>query len=237
MIQKEAIQKSFDDSAYTYDSVSEIQQMSSEYLADMVCSKVSKVNSILDIGCGTGNTTIEVLKRFPSAELHLCDISQKMLDIATQKMPKSVSVTCCDAEFFDFDGYYDLIISNLSFQWFENAINFIKRVRKRCATLAFSMLLNDSFKRYKELFLCPPTFKYPTETDLITSLPDLKSYKTKQYSLQFENFFAVAKYFRKMGASLSENPKWRVRSKCLNGDIKKYDKPIFLDYEVFFAVL
>lgn len=230
----ELIKSCFDNSANTYDSVAEVQIKSSKQLADLVKSNIDieNVNSILDIGCGTGNTSLEFLKKYPEAELCLCDISEKMLEIATRKVPKPIKTICCDAEFYDFDGYYDLIVSNFSLQWFENIFAFINRVKRYGKTFAFSTLLNGSFKRYKELFSIPPTFEYPEERDLLKFISRIKVHEVRSYSVEFENFFALARYFKKMGAYL-KNSKEKNRD-CL---IFKENEPIFLDYEVFFGIV
>ena len=45
------------------------------------------VRSILDLGCGTGETAIATLKQHPEANLVAVDSSRDMLSIARQRLP------------------------------------------------------------------------------------------------------------------------------------------------------
>ena len=58
---KDSVKKCFDKSADTYDSVAEVQKMSAADLVDLI--NLDCVTSILDIGCGTGNVSLELLKK------------------------------------------------------------------------------------------------------------------------------------------------------------------------------
>lgn len=227
MKQKELIRCCFDSSANTYDSVAEIQTLSSRCLVSLL--DIENVSSILDVGCGTGNTSLELLKRYPNAEFTLLDISPNMLDVASKKFPKSVDTICCDAESYEFDKSYDLVISNLSVQWFSSLPKFIEKIKKHCCTFAFSTLINTSFERYKDLFQLPPTFDYPSSEKLLSEISNLSTYKIERYTLELENFFAVTRYFKKLGAYLKSND-----NSCLKNS---GNEKIFLDYDVFFAVL
>lgn len=246
MIRKSLVQNTFDTSATTYDSVAEVQRASSKFLVDFLADflgdclepSAENVHSILDIGCGTGNTSLELLKMYPEAEFCLCDISSKMLEVAAQKMPNKVSTICCDAEFHEFRKHYDLIISNLSLQWFEDIIGFLNRIKEYGRIFAFSTLLNGSFGRYKELFKFPPTFEYVEEDELVRAVPRIKKYVTKWYNIEFENFFAVARYFKKMGAYCSDSKQIsEAEKKELYIRLLGMKEKINLDYEVFFGII
>ena len=217
---KELIKNCFDDSAETYDSVADIQRLSSKKLVEMIDNQ--NIFSVIDIGCGTGNTSLELYQKYPNADYSFCDISSNMLEITKKKFPKKCETMCADAENFMFPEKYDLAISNLSMQWFDDQIAFIKKMKNHCKTFAFSTLLNTSFERYANLFETPPKFNYPS----IAELNFIKNYQVQRYSLEFENFFAVARYFKKLGA----HAKIKTR-------LKKNCEKIFLDYDIFFAVM
>lgn len=240
MIQKELVQSCFDNSAVTYDSVAGIQLESSKFLVNMLGSGLKDVNSILDIGCGTGNTSLELLKKHPNAEFCLCDISSKMLEVAVQKIPKTVSTICCDAENYNFDRNYDLIISNLSMQWFDDILGFIEKIRKHTKTLAFSTLLRGSFEKYRKLLNSPPPFEYIEKNELLESVSQIKNYAINRYCIEFDNFFAVAKYFKKMGAYYSSSnmtEKAKKEKSEFYKRISDINEKITLDFEVFFGIL
>ncbi len=222
---KEQIKNCFDHAANTYDSVASIQKLSATRLVKLV-NKDSFV-SILDIGCGTGNTSLELYPKYPDAEYTFCDIAKNMLEIAAKKFPKPVKQICCDAEHYEFEQYYDLAISNLSMQWFTDIKAFIQKIRKRSRLFAFSTLLNTSFASYQKLFETPPTFKYPTTEEMLSIT--LQQYAIQRYTIEFENFFGVAKYFRKLGA--------HVKSHSNPPKLINKNTPIKLDYDIFLAVV
>ena len=222
---KEQIKTCFDNAANTYDSVAEIQRKSAKVLMDFLDDR--KISSIIDIGCGTVNVSLELYKKYPDAEYTFCDISENMLRIAAEKFPKASKQICCDAENYEFDRSYDLAISNLSMQWFSEAEKFIERIKTHCKLFAFSTLLNTSFESYKKLFKFPPTFKYPTLDEILKITP--QQYAIKRYAIELDNFFGVARYFKKLGACLkSHNNPSKLASK---------NSPIILEYDIFFAVV
>lgn len=72
--------------------------------------------SILEVGCGTGILTGQLLDKFPDIKIHAIDISEGMLDIARRKFSKAgVSFYCRLSDLPRTD--YDLIISNYSYHW------------------------------------------------------------------------------------------------------------------------
>lgn len=237
MIEKGSIKNCFDSAAASYDSVAKIQKETSEDLATFVDkffgnnSIYPSISSILDIGCGTGNTSQEFLKKYPSAKITLCDISPKMLEVAAQKICDNsiAKKVCCDAEYYDFREHYDLAVSNLSIQWFSNIQRFTTSIQNYCDIFAFSTLTNGAFERYRELFEVAPVFNYPSAEELLRTIPMVVHYQVKKYTLRFENYFSVVKYFRRLGAYLKlRNPKILKTTEI--------NSVIFLDYEVFFGI-
>ncbi|WP_304125073.1 trans-aconitate 2-methyltransferase [Methanosphaera cuniculi] len=71
---------------------------------------------ILDLGCGTGNITLQVLERFPDAKVTCLDISDKMLDVAKEKLAgyENVEFVLGDFTIVDIIDDYDAIISSLA---------------------------------------------------------------------------------------------------------------------------
>lgn len=76
----------------------------------------SKPIEVLDIGCGTGNITRKVKKRYPNAQVTCIDIAENMIDIAQYKMSefKDIKYQVVDLRDFQFgEDSYDLVISSL----------------------------------------------------------------------------------------------------------------------------
>ncbi|MHC4780014.1 MAG: class I SAM-dependent methyltransferase [Planctomycetota bacterium] len=72
---------------------------------------------VLDLGAGNGNLSIEILKRHPSAELHLVDISAKALETARSRFEGIPGLVFTRASFEDLDfapGSFDLVTSSIA---------------------------------------------------------------------------------------------------------------------------
>ncbi|MCB1651468.1 MAG: methyltransferase [Alphaproteobacteria bacterium] len=87
---------------------------------------------ILEIGCGTGLMTRYLLRRYPRAHLHVTDISPSMLAAARE------NITSASVKWGILDGEnppanlpaYDLIISSMVFQWFEDIDGALEKLGK-----------------------------------------------------------------------------------------------------------
>ncbi|MGE4488462.1 MAG: class I SAM-dependent methyltransferase [Kiritimatiellales bacterium] len=55
----------------------------------------TQMRHILDLGCGTGHSIQYLVQKYPTANIHAQDISQKMINIAKGRLP-SVQFTCSD---------------------------------------------------------------------------------------------------------------------------------------------
>ncbi|WP_455644710.1 class I SAM-dependent methyltransferase [Methanosphaera sp.] len=71
---------------------------------------------ILDLGCGTGNITKKVLERFPNAKVTCLDLSDKMIELAKEKLADydNVEYVLGDFTIIDIIDKYDAIISSLA---------------------------------------------------------------------------------------------------------------------------
>ncbi|MDR3030793.1 MAG: methyltransferase domain-containing protein [Holosporales bacterium] len=234
------ISGNFNAVADEYDKYAKIQKQSSNRLAKMAWQSIGnfEVKSILDIGAGIGQTTEEFMAYYPRAEYTLLDISDNMLKKAKEKI-KNIKIITADAENYKFNQEYDLCIANLSVQWFVNFEEFLKKIKKGCKYLAFSTLLDSSFKQYKHIFKQkntePPTFKYSDELKLLKIAEEYGQIIQKDifsYKETFPNAVLAAKQFKRIGANQSSHLNNKIVSVLLSRKSK-----IELEYDIFFAVL
>lgn len=73
---------------------------------------------IIDIGCGPGNSTEILKKRYPNAAVVGADNSENMLEAAREKYP-DIEFILCDAsnDLNSIDRKFDIVFSNACIQW------------------------------------------------------------------------------------------------------------------------
>ena len=91
---------------------------------------VERPGRIIDIGCGPGNSTEVLRKRFPDAEIIGLDSSETMIEKACNQFPEGNWI-CDDAVSYEFPGRYDVIFSNAALQWIEDVDRLIIRLSGR----------------------------------------------------------------------------------------------------------
>lgn len=74
---------------------------------------------ILDAGCGTGNVTHIIKRRWPDANVTGLDYSKNMID-AARESNSSITWIADDLRTWSTDQKFDLIYSNATLQWIEN---------------------------------------------------------------------------------------------------------------------
>lgn len=85
-------------------------------------------NKIIDIGCGPGNSTEVLQKRFPKAQIIGIDSSPDMIQTAKSRY-NSIEFVCCDVnELFGKKGKYDIVFSNACIQWIPDHKNLLKNL-------------------------------------------------------------------------------------------------------------
>lgn len=116
---KETISLEFD--AFSKDYTSDMITVVPHYLSLMSCFNDClplkfEPRSILDLGCGNGNSTAEIIHRFLDAEYTLVDASAEMLAICKARFSDS-NIKLVESYFSDFEfsaASYDLIIAGFS---------------------------------------------------------------------------------------------------------------------------
>lgn len=243
---KNIIKNSFSNAANTYDRAAIIQEKTSENLVNLLNKNILNKDlfSVLDIGCGTGITSIKLIEKMNTIEnITLLDLSKSMIEKAMKKkLLNKTKYIIGDAEQLLFDTYYQIAISNLSAQWFLNLEKFIEKTEYFCNIFAFSTLLHGTFQKYKELFLdnnlTSPTFEYLKANDVLkicNTKSRLIDYEIKSYAITFDSMISVAKYFKMLGVNINSSKDNDQKNNLLA--LRTYTNEITLNYEVFFGII
>lgn len=150
---KQKIEKAFSQKVHSYDRHAVLQKDTAKKL----CSFLPDNNplKILEIGCGTGFLTEELQRKYPQAEILCTDISKEMILASQQKFTgyRNLSFQVMDGENFLIDQKFDLIVSNLTVQWFDNPLTGLKKICQNLkidGLLYFSALGKNSFNQWIE---------------------------------------------------------------------------------------
>lgn len=92
---------------------------------------------ILELGCGTGIATCQIIKKYPGARMKCIDMSSDMLDLARKKLAgfPMIEFILADYTTYKFEGEYDAVVSFLSFMYLAN-----DKTRRSLFKKAFDLL-------------------------------------------------------------------------------------------------
>lgn len=147
------IAQSFSRAAHTYDRAAHLQREIGNHLFTLI-PVLSEVNTVVDLGCGTGFFTQALNDKFPRSQIIGLDIAKGMLDFAQAQCHDSIQWVCADAEALPFsDDSVNFIFSSLAIQWCDNlhqALTEIKRVLQPGGMAVLSTLGSQTLNELKQ---------------------------------------------------------------------------------------
>jgi tRNA (cmo5U34)-methyltransferase len=90
---------------------------------------------VIDLGCGTGTVSAQILQLFPNAQVTCLDFAENMITHARAKLAQYPQVNYLAADFrtFDWHDQFDVVISSLALHHIdtnEGKRNFYRRIYK-----------------------------------------------------------------------------------------------------------
>lgn len=165
---KSRIKQSFAKAASTYDGVAELQRQVGRELLRLVDIKECQ-GVLLDLGCGTGFLTSELVAGANHGSMIAVDIAHAMLKTTRGKLAKesTLNYVCADAEFLPFtSGSVEHLFSNLALQWCHNlpaVFCDIKRVLKPEGQLVFSTFGPKTLQELKSAWATVDNYNHVNE--------------------------------------------------------------------------
>lgn len=185
---KTFIQDAFGTAAKTYEQQAPVQKWTAELLRQYVESlDLGEVQTILEIGCGTGFLTRELMDLFPNAKWTVTDLSVEMLETCRQNVPYEAEFRQMDGEFPSIEGKFDLIISSLAMQWFadlEGGIQRLANLLTPAGHMVFTTLGQQSFCEWR---CCLEELSLPVGLHDYPSLAVAQSYDVGQKAIGFSS--------------------------------------------------
>ena len=89
---------------------------------------------VLDLGCGTGNISLEVKNRFPNGQITCVDLAENMINMAESKLSHYSDIEFIRADFrnLDYQEEYDAVVSSLALHHLqrEDQKSFYRRINR-----------------------------------------------------------------------------------------------------------
>lgn len=145
------IRQAFSDAATQYDMLTSLHK---EIGRDLMAKIREEENNetILDVGMGTGWLTKKIAFYFPESKIVGLDFAEGMID-AAKSQQDGFSIIQADANALPFrEKTFDLIVSNLSYQWVEDLEKAFSRVRTLLKEEGLFCMTMFGFDTFRELF-------------------------------------------------------------------------------------
>ena len=241
---KDKVRENFDRSADTYDSAAIIQKQIASDLVELLLQRYPNFKPLkaLDIGSGTGFIPLLLKDIYPACHWTLNDVSAAMLTKAKSKLGEHrYNYWQADPENADIT-FHDLIISNLTFQWFDNLPAVLSKLAKNCQVLAFTTLTNGTFQSWSDLFtknkVISPVAEYPDLAKIEVICKDLNPDSmlslSSDYLISFDSALEFSRYLKNLGVNSSKNSFDSARLKKI---ILSSDSEIEAEYKTALIIM
>ena len=166
---------------------------------------------ILEIGCGTGGLTRQLMRHLNAQRWtlnDLCDIAPHL----TQVLPQSFRFYAGDAERLPWPEQYDLIAGASVVQWFADPAGFIARCQVRLKKRGFLLLSTFGAENLSEIRqLTGVGLNYPSPAQWRRWLSagfELLSLEQENIVLHFDSPLAVLRHLKHTGVTATGRQAW-----------------------------
>ncbi len=238
--QRSLIRQSFN-AAKRYDRFAKPQEMIAERLSDITQEKYLKQTpkKILEIGCGTGFLSQRLVSAYPQSSFLFTDISPDMLQRCQEKLGNGFKYAEMDGEAPNTKEKFDLIISNMTFQWFENlreSLQKLKSLLTPTGQIIFSIVADGTFvewiKAHEKIGASHGVRSFVKAEDLKGADIQKETFRT-----EYENIEAFVRHLKCIGANTPQmhyQPLSTEERRALKSICEKDGKPHF-SYNIIFA--
>lgn len=206
------IKNAFNKAGNSYDTHSSLQKYVGSQLIQLMLTVFhkQKLPRIIDLGCGTGSVTQQLIDNIPMSELHAVDIAEDLLKIARARL-KNPNVHIYSRAFDqaqDSDTFFDIAFSNMSLHWSEHfhaTIQSLHTQLNKHGIIAFSVPLPGSLAELSPHFAVND---FQTAEDITQTLADIGfdvlALENEKVTLPFADTLSALKSIKNVGANTSK---------------------------------
>jgi malonyl-CoA O-methyltransferase len=208
-IHKQKIKSCFNKAFSSYDQYSEVQQCAGKKLIKSIEQyKKNNMNTIIDLGCGTGIITEQLARKMEYQQFFALDISDKLLLKAKEKL-KNYNIKIIETDLEDFYVPYilfDLVFSNMALQWSLNLSHTLLNINKNLnahGMIAFSLPIENTFIELQPYSYNKNKFYAEKEILQLLSKTGFKkiTYFSEKSILTFDSLRHALRYIKYIGAN------------------------------------
>jgi len=189
-------------------------------------------------------------KTYPKANIVAVDIAEGMVKVAKKRInDASIEFICGDIESITLNRKFDLIVSNATFQWFnepEKTLEMLKTHLNANGSLCFSTFGENTFIELHSCYrrLQNNTISYVKPGQTFLSKAELKSMlndifdcdkleiSEKNYVEEFDSCFSFFESIKKIGANNAQGSGSIKDSKFIYKVIEQYEKDFKVNNQI-----
>lgn len=249
-IDKELVRKRFSKYLAAYDSLAVVQQTIAETLAGHFSGCMpQKLGSVLEIGCGTGFLTRQLLKHAHIKKSYLNDLVEQaplLLGNRLQSAPNLSDIVLLpgDAEVVPFPEAIDLVASASVLQWLEDLRGFFSKTAAALRPggwFVFNLFGTDNLHQMKALTGSGLRYFSPEEIrQWLEERFEVVELTRQTIRQQFDSPFDVLRHLQQTGVTATGEFRWTPGSlRCFERDyVRLYSESggVFLDWDVMYVI-
>lgn len=209
MINKELIVKRFEKSLDSYESSAIIQREMAKTLVDLTLKFVckDKVDDILELGCGIGFVSRDLVERIECKNYYVNDI----VDLSDRFREKPYHFLCGDCEKIDKFEQVDIVVSNAMMQWvsnFENLLYKLNRCIRGNGLLVFTTFFPDNYKQIRStLDISLKYLDFEENMSILSKNFEVLYTKREEREIEFDTILSLFRHIKATGVNCVEEGK------------------------------
>ena len=204
----------FEKSLETYNNNAIVQKDLAQKLALEVSNIKSEYENILELGCGSGLLTNEIVRKIKFNQYYANDLVEKSQNYIKKIVP-NCKFYIGDAKKINPSQKMDLIISNAMFQWFENlekASDSFKTILNKDGILAFSTFTPENYKEIKEITGLALKYKTKDEiTDIFSKNYKILCIEEFNKKIKFKTPLELLAHMKNTGVNSLSSSHWTIK--------------------------